>query len=150
MRHRSGEAASAGAALLAGRALGMGLTLDQLDPVEAVITPDPATVEVYRRMRPQVDHVADGRPGRHRGRCRGPSRIRPLLSAVHVELAYGVDGRTVEVPDDATVILPAGRCPALADEAAAITRRAPAARWPGRRWPSWPREHAGWPSSSPT
>jgi len=58
VRHRSGEAASAGAALLAGRALGMGLTLEQLDPVEAVITPDPATVELYRRMRPQVEHVA--------------------------------------------------------------------------------------------
>ena len=36
----------------------MGLTLEQLDPVEAVITPDPATVELYRRMRPQVEHVA--------------------------------------------------------------------------------------------
>ncbi len=58
VRHRSGEAASAGAALLAGRALGMGLTLDQLDPVEAIITPDAATVELYRRMRPQVEHVA--------------------------------------------------------------------------------------------
>jgi sugar (pentulose or hexulose) kinase len=58
VRHRSGEAASAGAALLAGRALGMGLTLEQLDPVEAVITPDAATVELYRRMRPQVEQVA--------------------------------------------------------------------------------------------
>jgi len=57
-RHRSGEAASAGAALLAGRALGMGLTLEQLDPVEAVIEPDPAAVDLYRRLRPQVDHVA--------------------------------------------------------------------------------------------
>jgi sugar (pentulose or hexulose) kinase len=58
VRHRSGEAASAGAALLAGRALGLGLTLDQIDPVEAVITPDAPTVELYRRMRPQVEHVA--------------------------------------------------------------------------------------------
>ncbi len=57
-RHRSGEAASAGAALLAGRALGMGLTLAQLDPVEAVITPDPEIVDIYRRLRPQVEHVA--------------------------------------------------------------------------------------------
>jgi xylulokinase len=57
-RHRSGEAASAGAALLAGRALGMGLTLEQLDPVGAVITPDPAAVDLYRRLRPQVEHVA--------------------------------------------------------------------------------------------
>jgi xylulokinase len=58
-RHRSGEAASAGAALLAGRALGMGLTLEQLDPVAAVIEPDPAAVDLYRRLRHQVDHVAE-------------------------------------------------------------------------------------------
>ena len=58
-RHRSGEAASAGAALLAGRALGMGLTLDQLDPVEALIVPDPGVVEVYRSQRARVDHVAE-------------------------------------------------------------------------------------------
>lgn len=58
-RHRSGEAASAGAALLAGRALGTGLTLDQLDPVEALIVPDPGAVEVYRQLRPRVDHVAE-------------------------------------------------------------------------------------------
>ena len=37
----------------------MGLTLDQLDPVEAVIEPDPAAVEVYRGLRPLVDHVAE-------------------------------------------------------------------------------------------
>ncbi len=58
-RHRSGEAASAGAALLAGKALGMGLTLEQLDPVAAFIEPDPAMVHLYRGMRTQVDHVAD-------------------------------------------------------------------------------------------
>ena len=58
VRHRSGEASSAGAALLAGRALGMDLTLDQLDPPEAPIEPDPAAVEVYRTLRPGVDHVA--------------------------------------------------------------------------------------------
>ncbi len=57
-RHRSGEAASAGAALLAGRALGLELTLDQLDPVVALIEPDPEAVEIYRAMRPQVEHVA--------------------------------------------------------------------------------------------
>src|SRR5271163_4917268 len=45
LRHRSGEAASAGAALLAGKALGMGLTLDQIDPVAAVIEPTPSAVE---------------------------------------------------------------------------------------------------------
>ncbi|MGP0032587.1 MAG: xylulokinase [Acidimicrobiales bacterium] len=57
-RHRSGEAASAGAALLAGRALGLEVSLDQLDPVGAIITPDPTAVHLYRRLRPQVDHVA--------------------------------------------------------------------------------------------
>ena len=58
-RHRSGEAASAGAALLAGRTLGMGLTIDQLDPVEALIEPDPGVVEIYRSLRARVDHVAE-------------------------------------------------------------------------------------------
>ncbi|HUC04936.1 MAG TPA: FGGY family carbohydrate kinase [Acidimicrobiales bacterium] len=58
-RHRSGEAASAGAALLAGRALGLDLSLDRIDPVVATIEPDPAAVEVYRGMRPRVDHVAE-------------------------------------------------------------------------------------------
>ena len=58
-RRRSGEAASAGAALLAGKALGLGLTLEQLDPVAAEIRPDPAAVGVYRAMRPMVDHVAE-------------------------------------------------------------------------------------------
>ncbi len=58
-RHRSGEAASAGAALLAGRALGMDLKLEQLDPVAAVIEPDPEAVAVYRSMRPTVDYVAE-------------------------------------------------------------------------------------------
>ncbi len=57
-RRRSGEAASAGAALLAGKALGMGLSLDDLDPVVGVIEPEADAVEVYRNLRPQVDHVA--------------------------------------------------------------------------------------------
>jgi xylulokinase len=57
-RRRSGEAASAGAALLAGKALGMGLSLDDLDPVVGVIEPEADAVEVYRDLRPQVDHVA--------------------------------------------------------------------------------------------
>jgi sugar (pentulose or hexulose) kinase len=57
-RRRSGEAASAGAALLAGKALGMGLALDKLDPISGVIEPDADAVEVYLGLRPQVDHVA--------------------------------------------------------------------------------------------
>jgi hypothetical protein len=37
----------------------MGLTLDQLDPIEAVIEPSPAAVELYRALRQRVDHVAE-------------------------------------------------------------------------------------------
>jgi hypothetical protein len=44
--------------MLAGKALGMGLSLDQLDPIVAVIEPDADAVEVYRGLRAQVDHVA--------------------------------------------------------------------------------------------
>jgi hypothetical protein len=36
----------------------MNLTLDEIDPVAAVIEPDPDAVELYRRLRPQIDHVA--------------------------------------------------------------------------------------------
>ena len=36
----------------------MGLSLDDLDPVTGLIQPDPGAVEVYRALRPQVDHVA--------------------------------------------------------------------------------------------
>jgi sugar (pentulose or hexulose) kinase len=57
-RRRSGEAACAGAALLAGRALGMNLSLDQIDPVEDVIEPERHLVALYRRQRSRVDHVA--------------------------------------------------------------------------------------------
>ena len=37
----------------------MGLSLDELDPVEALIEPDPGAVEVYRGLRPRADHVAE-------------------------------------------------------------------------------------------
>ena len=118
LRHRSGEAASAGAALLAGKALGMGLTLDQLDPVEAVIEPDPAAVELYRGLRPRVDHVAEAVLAAteslpERGR-------RPRSETCASTLAYGRHGTSVEVPDDAEVVAPVDE-PALDDEAAAIT-----------------------------
>jgi sugar (pentulose or hexulose) kinase len=58
IRQHSGEPASAGAALLAGQAMGMDLTLEQLDPPQPAIKPDPGAVEVYRRLRPTVDYVA--------------------------------------------------------------------------------------------
>ena len=57
-RRKSGEAASAGAALLAGKALGHGPHPRQARPGGGVIEPDADAVEVYRGMRPQVDHVA--------------------------------------------------------------------------------------------
>jgi gluconokinase len=70
LRQHSGEPASAGAALLASRALGMGLTLDELDPPQPPIEPDLAAVEIYAQLRAMVDHVAeaviaatDARPG---------------------------------------------------------------------------------------
>ena len=58
-RQHSGEPASAGAALLASQALGMDLTLDQLDPPQPAIEPAPAAVEFYRQLRPMVDHAAE-------------------------------------------------------------------------------------------
>jgi hypothetical protein len=74
----------------------MGLTLEQLDPVEAVITPDPATVELYRRLRPQVEHVAaavlaatEEFPWTDSG---------PPVGGVLVELAYGAEGRRWRCP----------------------------------------------------
>ena len=149
VRHRSGEAASAGAALLAGRALGMGLTLEQLDPVEAVITPDPG----HRRALPA--HAAPGRtrghrgPRRHRGVPVGRRRAR-AARPVLVELAYGAEGRTVEVPDDATVIVPI-ELPGLADQQGAVRRALdmPAGRAvPGRVGRR--RRPPGGRSSSPT
>ncbi len=58
-RRRSGEAASAGAALLGASAIGRALSLDQLDPVVAEIEPDPAGVDLYRALRPVADRVAE-------------------------------------------------------------------------------------------
>jgi sugar (pentulose or hexulose) kinase len=55
---RSGEAASAGAAILGARATGRPLDIDTLDPVEREIDPDPDAMARYRAMRPRVDRVA--------------------------------------------------------------------------------------------
>jgi xylulokinase len=57
---RSGQAASAGAALLAARAVGTECDLDRLDPVDpggGVPRPDPATVAAYRELRARSDRV---------------------------------------------------------------------------------------------
>lgn len=58
VRRRSGEAASAGAALLAAAATGREFELERLDPVVAEIEPDPETVARYRRLHSRAELVA--------------------------------------------------------------------------------------------
>ncbi len=58
VQRRSGEAAMAGAALLASEALGAGFHLDRLDPVAAETAPPPETVLRYAELRPGADRVA--------------------------------------------------------------------------------------------
>lgn len=58
-RRRSGEAASAGAALLGAPAIDIDPCLDRLDPVVAEIAPDPAAVDHYRELRPTAERVAE-------------------------------------------------------------------------------------------
>jgi sugar (pentulose or hexulose) kinase len=57
-RRRSGEAASAGAAMVAARATGIELDLERLDPVDVELSPDPSTVASYAALRPAVDAAA--------------------------------------------------------------------------------------------
>jgi sugar (pentulose or hexulose) kinase len=57
-RRRSGQAASAGAALLVSRAVGERWDLDTVDPVVASVDPDPAGVSAYAGLRPHHDAVA--------------------------------------------------------------------------------------------
>ncbi len=54
---RSGQAASAGAALLAARAVGIETDLDRLDPVVRRHRPDPEVVPAYRSLRPRSDRA---------------------------------------------------------------------------------------------
>lgn len=56
---RSAEAASAGAAVLAGRGAKFPVDIDLINPAVAEVTPDPAAAECYRRLRPVVDRVAE-------------------------------------------------------------------------------------------
>ena len=58
-RRRSGEAASAGAAMLAAQALGSPLDLDRLDPIAEETVPDESMVDRYRALRPRADAAAD-------------------------------------------------------------------------------------------
>jgi xylulokinase len=55
---RSGQAASAGAALLTSAAVGAGYELDRLDPVVATVTPYDGAVARYDELRPAADAAA--------------------------------------------------------------------------------------------
>jgi xylulokinase len=57
-RRRSGEAAMAGAALLASGALAWGFDLDRVDPVTTETAPPPEVVGCYAGLRPQADRAA--------------------------------------------------------------------------------------------
>ncbi len=54
---RSGQAASAGAAVLAAGAVGMVCDLDRLDPVDRRLDPPPGTVRTYRDLRERSDRL---------------------------------------------------------------------------------------------
>jgi len=57
-RRRTELAASAGALLVAGAALGLRVDLDAVNPVADVVAPDPAAVAQYRTLRSRSDRVA--------------------------------------------------------------------------------------------
>jgi xylulokinase len=59
VRRRSGQAASAGAALLTAIAVGEDYDLDELDPVVETVEPDETDVARYAELRDRVDAVAD-------------------------------------------------------------------------------------------
>jgi sugar (pentulose or hexulose) kinase len=58
MSRRSGEAASAGAAILAAAAVGTELDLEHVDPVTVRTSPDASVVEAYVERRARADVVA--------------------------------------------------------------------------------------------
>lgn len=58
-RRQSGQAASAGAALLASRGAGLGLELDVLDPAGARHDPDAGVVRQYAELAGRADHLAE-------------------------------------------------------------------------------------------
>ncbi len=56
---RSGQAASAGAALVAAAAVGLDYRLDRIDPVATRSEPDPTAVHRYADLAEQAEHVAE-------------------------------------------------------------------------------------------
>ena len=71
---RSGEAASAGAALLAGSAVGIDVDLERLDPVTVRTCPDATAVEAYEAERARADAVASALMALREGRRRRNDR----------------------------------------------------------------------------
>jgi xylulokinase len=59
VRRRSGQSASAGAALLTSEAVGAGFVLDQLDPVIETVPPDAGLTAKYAEQRARIDAAAD-------------------------------------------------------------------------------------------
>jgi sugar (pentulose or hexulose) kinase len=57
-RRRSGQAASAGTAVVAARAVGLDLEVDGFDPVVGDHEPDPAAVARYAELRARSDRLA--------------------------------------------------------------------------------------------
>ncbi|HEX3982005.1 MAG TPA: FGGY family carbohydrate kinase [Acidimicrobiales bacterium] len=66
-RRRSGQAASAGAAVLAARAVGMESHLDLVDPPGARTDPEPGAVAAYRSLRQGSDRMSAALLGLARG-----------------------------------------------------------------------------------
>jgi xylulokinase len=58
LRRRSGQSASAGAALLVSEAVGAGYHLDELDPVIETVDPDPDDAARYAELRERFDAAA--------------------------------------------------------------------------------------------
>lgn len=74
---RYGDAASAGAAIIAGRAIGLDLDADRLDPVEDRETPFDSDVVAYADLRMRHDMVARSTIGAIAGRGQGPMTAPP-------------------------------------------------------------------------
>jgi xylulokinase len=73
-RRRSGEAASAGAALIVAKAVGKSIDLEVMDPVVDELVPDRDAVASYVQVRPAADAVAASMI--EFAGCRAQSRIR--------------------------------------------------------------------------
>ena len=114
---RSGQAASAGAALLAATATGLDWGIDQLDPVGLEVEPNPAVVERYAELSIREARVAEA----VLDLAADPTDPADPAGggAMRVRLAYGTEAPEVEVPEDATVVA-SGEQSVLADPSGAV------------------------------